>query len=43
MVGALAGTMIPARIHSEGLVTEDEFSSLGPEMGSVIEMLLNRE
>ena len=34
--------MIP-RIHSEGLVTEDEFSSLSPEMGSVIEMLLNRE
>lgn len=29
-----------ARIHSEGLLTEDEFSSLSPETRSAIELLL---
>ena len=30
-----------ARIRSEGLLTEDEFSGLSPETGSVIDMLLD--
>jgi hypothetical protein len=37
------GLMMLARICSEGLLTEDEFSSLSPETRSVIEMLLDRD
>jgi hypothetical protein len=35
--------MMLARIRSEGLLTEDEFSSLSPETRSVIEMLLDSD
>jgi len=37
------GLMMLARIRSEGLLTEDEFSSLSPETRSVIETLLDRD
>lgn len=37
------GLMMLARIRSAGLLTEDEFSSLGPETRGVIQMLLDRD
>ena len=37
------GLMMLAQIRLEGLLTEDEFSSLSPETRGVIDMLLDRD